>query len=141
MTEDQFKCLIFICGLQSHSDSDIRTRLLSKIELSPDITLQQITHECQRLVNLKHDTAMLERSSSNSTFNVTKTCLRQPTGTAADVLAKPPSACWQCGKWHFVKFCPYKKHRCSVCNRRGHKENQCLTRKPVVTWRFPRMTV
>ncbi|GAA55003.1 hypothetical protein CLF_106337 [Clonorchis sinensis] len=129
MTEDQFKCLIFICGLQSHSDSDIRTRLLNKIEQTPEITLQSITHECQRLLNLKHDTAMLESPLSNPAFNIAKTTSRQATVVANSNGAKPPSACWQCGEWHFVRLCPYKKHKCSVCNRRGHKESQCRTRK------------
>ncbi|GAA52970.1 hypothetical protein CLF_109243 [Clonorchis sinensis] len=129
MTEVQFKCLIFICGLQSHSDSDIRTRLLKKIEQTPEITLQSITHECQRLLNLKHDTAMLERPLSNPAFNIAKTTSRQPTVVTNSNGAKPPSACWQCGEWHFVRLCPYKKHKCSGCNRRGHKESQCRTRK------------
>lgn len=41
---DQFKCLIFICGLQA-SDKDIRTRLLMKLESDADITLPKITAE------------------------------------------------------------------------------------------------
>ncbi|KAG5881178.1 hypothetical protein JTB14_013605 [Gonioctena quinquepunctata] len=32
MTPDQFKSLIFICGLHSVRDAEIRTRLLSKVE-------------------------------------------------------------------------------------------------------------
>ena len=32
ITDAQFKCLIFVCGLRSADDADIRTRILSKIE-------------------------------------------------------------------------------------------------------------
>ena len=64
MTDDQFKCLIFVCGLQSSGDTDIRTRLLNKIEQEPDINLRVLTTECQRLLNLKHDTAMVVQGST-----------------------------------------------------------------------------
>ncbi|GAA50703.1 hypothetical protein CLF_104928 [Clonorchis sinensis] len=33
------------------------------------------------------------------------------------------------GKWHFVRLYTYDKRKRSVCNRRGHKETQCRTRK------------
>ncbi|BHF72510.1 hypothetical protein SprV_0401557700 [Sparganum proliferum] len=47
LTEDQFKCLIFICGLQSPTDADIRTRLLSKVHQDNSVTLQELAAECQ----------------------------------------------------------------------------------------------
>ena len=59
ITNEQFKCLIFACGLRSASDRGVRTRILSKIEQNPDITLQQITEVCRRLVNLNHDSDMV----------------------------------------------------------------------------------
>ena len=69
MTEDQFKCLIFVAGLQGPLEADIRTRLLSKIDHEPNITLQQCTTECQRLVNLKHDSSMIERQAKSSPYS------------------------------------------------------------------------
>nr|VZH95151.1 unnamed protein product [Spirometra erinaceieuropaei] len=57
LTEDQFKCLIFICDLQSPKDADIRTRLLSKVQQSTSFTLQELAAECQTLINLMHDSA------------------------------------------------------------------------------------
>ncbi|VDP44977.1 unnamed protein product [Schistosoma margrebowiei] len=39
MSEDQFKCLVFVCSLQSPEDADIRTTILSKIVQCPYITL------------------------------------------------------------------------------------------------------
>ncbi|KER33480.1 hypothetical protein T265_00595 [Opisthorchis viverrini] len=43
MTEDEFKCLIFVCGLTSPEDTDIRARILSKVEQNSDVKLQNIT--------------------------------------------------------------------------------------------------
>lgn len=60
MTADQFKSLIFVCSLQSHADADIRTRILHSLEQEPQLTLQDITTGCQRLINLKHDTKWLK---------------------------------------------------------------------------------
>ncbi|CAH8566258.1 unnamed protein product [Dicrocoelium dendriticum] len=34
MTSDQFKCLIYVCGLQASKDADIRTRILNRIRMS-----------------------------------------------------------------------------------------------------------
>nr|VZI26200.1 unnamed protein product [Spirometra erinaceieuropaei] len=55
LNENQFKCLIFICGLQSPKCADIRTRLLSKLQQNNSTTLQELAAECQTLINLKHD--------------------------------------------------------------------------------------
>ncbi|VDL98112.1 unnamed protein product [Schistocephalus solidus] len=52
MTEDQFKCLVFVCALQAPCDTETRTRLLSKIEQDPDSTLQTLTAERQRIKHL-----------------------------------------------------------------------------------------
>lgn len=62
-TEDQFKFLVFVCSPQSPEDADIRTTILSKIEQCPNITLKEVITKCQRLVNLKHDTSMVEMNN------------------------------------------------------------------------------
>lgn len=64
---DQFKCLVFICGLKAPRYADIRARLLSRIEgetAEHPVTLQTLIDEFQRLVNLKADTTMIEQPSS-----------------------------------------------------------------------------
>ena len=61
LTEDQFKCLIFIAGLQSPNDANIRTRLLSMLEQDRNIAVKTLTTESQRLIKLKRDTEMIQQ--------------------------------------------------------------------------------
>lgn len=69
MSSYQFKYLIFVCGLQSEVDADIRTRILARIEQDPNISLQLVSEECQRIVNLKNDTNVVERNSRHVEVN------------------------------------------------------------------------
>ena len=66
ITPDMFKCLIFIQGLTTPKDAEIRSRLLTKLEQDQKITLQNLTDVCQRILNLRADTAKIEaRDISN----------------------------------------------------------------------------
>ncbi|XP_058449340.1 uncharacterized protein LOC131429298 [Malaya genurostris] len=47
LSEEQFKCLMFVCGLKSEGDGEIRTRLLAKIEERDDVTLEHLSEDCQ----------------------------------------------------------------------------------------------
>ena len=61
-----FKCLIFIQGLTSPSEKEVRTRLLTKLEQDQKITLQSLAEKCQCILNLGADTAKVEeRNISN----------------------------------------------------------------------------
>lgn len=72
LTIDQFKALIFICGMQSSREAEVRTRLLSKLESEAgrEINLEVLITECQRLSNLKHDTALVEKQGNSSVHAV-----------------------------------------------------------------------
>ncbi|RTG83726.1 uncharacterized protein DC041_0011215, partial [Schistosoma bovis] len=59
ITADQFKYLIFICGLKNPEDSEICIRILTLIEQEPSMTSQMVTTDCQPLLNLKHDTTVV----------------------------------------------------------------------------------
>ena len=61
ITPDMFKGLIFIQGLTSPSEKEVRTRLLTKMEEDQKITLQSLAEECQRILNLRADTANIEK--------------------------------------------------------------------------------
>lgn len=68
LSEDQVRCLIFICSLQSSRDSDLRLRLFNKIKQNSAATLQNLQTECQHLLNLKHDTAMVPRFTRSTSL-------------------------------------------------------------------------
>ncbi|VDL93449.1 unnamed protein product [Schistocephalus solidus] len=120
MVEDQFKYLNFGCTLLSPRNAEIRTHLLSKIEQDPDTTLQTLTAECQRLKNLQHDSAIVEQPSSSlaatSGHAITHTKSMSLHKSQDSTPRKPSTACW-----HFVRFCPFKKHVPQKAHKRGNK--------------------
>ncbi|VDN11202.1 unnamed protein product [Dibothriocephalus latus] len=63
--------------------------------------------------------------AANSVQAVTRMKSTSPQKLQDPTLRKPPLACWQCGDWNFVRFCPLKKHVCYKCHKRGHKEDHC----------------
>ena len=65
LTENQFKCLIFIPGLTSES-RDIWTRLLSKLQHDKDITIQALTTACNNLLSIKRDTMLMQKPNTPS---------------------------------------------------------------------------
>ncbi|XP_055620280.1 uncharacterized protein K02A2.6-like [Toxorhynchites rutilus septentrionalis] len=129
LTVDQFKSLVFICGFKSSKDTDVRTRLLSKLESdqAETINLAGLVTECQRLSNLKHDTALVEKKPTSSAVQAVRQSLKQPNNqmkSSADIKT-PSSPCWQCGAMHFVKDCKFSKHTCKQCGKVGHKDGYC----------------
>nr|CAX83703.1 Gag-Pol polyprotein [Schistosoma japonicum] len=140
LTEDQFKALILIWSLQSQKFSDIRTRLLCRLDQDPKLTLNDIANEYQRLINIQRDTTMIQSGGKD---NSEVHAVRQSSGNATSMAAsssshsssalslktRPPSACWHCGAWHFIRFCPYKHHRCRNCKSVGHKDGYCKRQK------------
>ncbi|KFD67385.1 hypothetical protein M514_20421 [Trichuris suis] len=63
LTEDQFKCLVFVSGLQSAIDSEIRLRLLNKMEAEPNVTIQALIEECRRITSLNQDATLVAGAS------------------------------------------------------------------------------
>ncbi|KAK4467318.1 hypothetical protein MN116_000305 [Schistosoma mekongi] len=144
LTEDQFKCLIFIKALQSPQDAEIRTRLLTRLDQDPNITLRTSTDECKRLQNIRHDNQLIEQVNPNLTCSSINAITRLKAQKPRTSGNKPTTACWLCGDWHYVRFCPFKKHKCRKCNKCGHKEDHCppnRTSQPKKKHRRPRHMV
>ncbi|XP_053699240.1 uncharacterized protein K02A2.6-like [Sabethes cyaneus] len=135
LTEEQFKCLMFVCGLKSEEDSEVRTRLLSKIEEHNDVTLEHLSEDCQRLMCLKRDTAMIESTPTSTVqyigrkqqFSNRPAKPSVHSGSSAETI--PATPCWYCGAMHFVKDCNYKSHECEECGIIGHREGYCSSVK------------
>lgn len=140
---DQFKCLIFLCGLQA-VDKDIRTRLLLKLEKDATINLDKLTAECKKLIDLKSDADLITPKTDNSLVPQVKKISKKftsknyqknksipnhstapSTSKTSDKSKRPKRPCWFCGDMHWVQECPYKKHICFDCKRTGHKEGFC----------------
>ena len=60
---DMFRCLIFVQGLTAAKDKDIRSRILTIMEQDSEIMLQQVTEECQELINVKRDHTWIEEKN------------------------------------------------------------------------------
>ena len=60
LSVDMFKCYIFVQGLTAPRDKDLRSRILSIMEQDPEMNLQKVTEECQKLINVKRDTTRIE---------------------------------------------------------------------------------
>ncbi|XP_037040283.1 uncharacterized protein K02A2.6-like [Bradysia coprophila] len=139
LTSDQFKCLIFICGLPT-CDKEFRTRLLMKLESDAALTLATLTVECKRLMDLKLDAELIAKTPSGTSTPYVKQIndksKKSPKTVDKASYSKSPAQdsskkvpyrpCWLCGAKHFVKECTYVKHLCRDCNKIGHKEGFCV---------------
>ena len=111
-------------SLRSADNAEGWTRILSKIERNPDITLQ-VAVECQQLMNLKHDLHIVQQPVPATTFAV-NTVKKKQNSTSLVSTHKKTSSCWNCGGWHFTRKCPFKIHHCHQCKQQRHKEGFCI---------------
>ena len=134
LSYDQFKALIFVAGLTLNEESDIRTRLLGRLDTNSEFTVQQLAEEYIRMQNIKQDTTMIQSAKDTSDIAVVDRISKTPTQSLLNQRARsqrPPTVCWKCGQWHFVKFCPFWNHVCQTCGRAGHLESRCFNKSPV----------
>ncbi|XP_041767705.1 uncharacterized protein K02A2.6-like [Anopheles merus] len=142
MTEEQFKCLMLVCGLREEGDAEIRTRLLARIEDKADLTLEQLSAEAQRITSLKVASAMIATEGNERVFamrgdykqryaqQTQRSFSNQQHPQQADrsaPAAKPPGPCWLCGDHHWIRDCSYRSHKCEDCGKYGHREGHCNT--------------
>lgn len=145
LTANQFKALIFICGLRSSLDAEIRTRLLQRFssDTTDSLDIEKLVEETNTLINLRKDTSMIEKSAhsqpnvkavSNQSRNSDKIKKQHPKHETKSIKNKsdsdksaklPGSPCWSCGAMHFSKDCSFLNHKCKMCNLVGHKEGYC----------------
>ena len=131
LSVDNFKCLIFAQGLVLAKDAEIRHRVLLKLENEPDLTLQKLAEDYQKIVSVRKDSKNIEesgvayvkkvkhRSQSYSLVKERKNMITQNfnTGRLVSTKKKKPSACYCCGKLHWAKDCPYHTKKCQNWNK------------------------
>ncbi|XP_017471606.1 PREDICTED: uncharacterized protein K02A2.6-like [Rhagoletis zephyria] len=129
LSVDQFKCLIYVFGLQSHTDAEIRIKTLAKLEENAQQTLNSLVSHAQKFINLKKDTAMVEETKAIIT-NAIHTSARQSKNDTnknnkTNKAKIPKTPCWNCGEMHYSNYCPYRSQKCKQCNKYGHKDGYC----------------
>lgn len=121
ITVDEFKCLIFIMGLRSNTDIEIRTKLLSKMEGKDSINLDKLLTEYQGIISLKHDTSMIQSNTNSNSILVSKVSKKKKFKSQTN-----KKACANCGEYHESKDqCSAKAKACEFCNNKGHIVDYC----------------
>ena len=90
-----FKCYIFNQGLTAPRDKDLWSRILSIIEQDPEMNLQKVTKECQKLINVKRDTTRIEEKVTSQVQVVKQKTFLKNKGKSFE--------CWSCVGSHLRK--------------------------------------
>lgn len=131
---EQFKSLIFVCGLDSSVDADVRSQLMVSLEKDPDVTIKTLTDQATRIYSVKNDLSLVggNKGDTHTVAKVTQNHSVKPNKepkpnnskqSSSNVAPKYP--CWLCGGSHFVRFCDFKSHTCKRCGTIGHKDGFC----------------
>ena len=134
LSADNFKCSIFVQGLVSTKDAEIRRRILNKLENEPNITLQQIAENCQRYVSVNQDSK--KKIEESGIVHIRKICdkKKQTKSHTKTYETKkkqnnlPPNQCFGCGALHWYKDCTFQNKKCFICNWVRHESSHCRSK-------------
>lgn len=151
MTEDEFKCLLYVVGLNSHEENDVREKLLALLEKKSietseadgadgdaeaqaedrKLTIDQLVTASERFVSLRADNKEIEHCAApamtKSIKGKSQRNSRKP--TPADHGNKQKYMCFGCGSAHQLSECKFTKNYCDVCDKHGHKAGFCSKNK------------
>ncbi|XP_055633598.1 uncharacterized protein K02A2.6-like [Toxorhynchites rutilus septentrionalis] len=109
--------------------SETVSKLKSLFKERNDVTLEQLSADCQRLLSLKRDTAMIETSTPSVQFvkQSNRNQQKRNFGRGKQQRNKniPASPCWFCGEIHYTRDCSYRSHKCNDWGNIGHREGYC----------------
>lgn len=124
----------------------MRHRILIKLESEQDLTLQKLAEDCQRCISVKKDSKNIEQAGIAHVRKVRRqTNFPSSQTNRSDFPASrtgkikfsnynqhkkiPPSPCYRCGSWHWVKDCTYRFKTCLSYKQIGHKSSHFWYRK------------
>ena len=119
LSADGLKCLIFVQRLVSTKDSEIRRRVLRKLESESNLTLKKFAEDCQRIISVKKDSRDIEESGVAHVRNLhkkysllpeknNKERTLSPSQTGKTSNQTPSIPCFRCGKFHWSSDCPFR---------------------------------
>lgn len=139
---DHMMTLMFITALDLPKYHDLRIMLLNKLRTKDDTTLSEILEECNNLLTVKADSAVIQRASpainyvqqgQNGSKREEEPRYRQNpkfqnrerrNSKSNRELSRP---CNNCGGLHFDNDCPESSHKCAKCKQFGHADGYCQT--------------
>nr|CDJ93792.1 Gap-Pol polyprotein [Haemonchus contortus] len=63
---DGFQCVVYVAGFQGAEFADHRTRLLRRLDQGDDVTIKDLTAQCQLIKSYKENARMLENATNPS---------------------------------------------------------------------------
>ena len=118
LDKDGLKALLWIYGLKSNRDAELRQRLLMfldrKYSDQKTVTLHDLYKGCDLWLNIKREAKMVETGAQE--VNMVRT--RNDSGDSNDTTRHSELLCWNCGKGgHISRKCQSKKWNCGKCKR------------------------
>ncbi|KAK6035809.1 hypothetical protein COOONC_26686, partial [Cooperia oncophora] len=117
LDSDGIKCLLWIFGLKSQQEAEIRQRLITILDrdhkAGKTVSLQQLHQECENFLSLKRDSEVVA-----GTMKLVE---------ATSVQKRKEIECWNCEGKHRASGCQAKPWFCKKCRKVGHKEKFCDT--------------
>ncbi|KAK5971408.1 Retroviral aspartyl protease, partial [Trichostrongylus colubriformis] len=115
LDSDGIKCLLWIFGLKSQTEAEIRQRLIAILDreyrAGRKISLHELHQECENFLSLKRDCETI----AGNTKIVESTVKEDQRATD----------CWNCEGNHYAKQCKRKPWFCKKCRTSGHREKFC----------------
>lgn len=116
LTINQLKCLLYVTGMKSSSDMELRTKLLAKLDSEhASITLERLSDDYERLVNIKKDSSMIQKSKdTDNSILVNQVTKKKYNRSKSN---NDSSSCNYCGRIH-------EGHWISVCFKKESVEKR-----------------
>ncbi|KAK5977729.1 Retroviral aspartyl protease [Trichostrongylus colubriformis] len=115
LDSDGIKCLLWIFGLKSQQEAEIRQRLIAILDrehkAGRSVSLHELHQECENFLSLRRDSEIVAGNTK--------------TVEATTVEKRHEVKCWNCGGNHYARQCKYKPWYCKKSRKTGHKENFC----------------